>query len=40
MGECLGLDERYVKDLLRLVHKESIRKQAEIISPKENPEKD
>jgi chorismate mutase len=35
-GKALGLEEEYVKDLLRLVHKESIRKQAEILSSKEN----
>jgi chorismate mutase len=39
VGNAMGLDEDYVKDLLRLVHKESIRKQAEIISPKEKGEK-
>jgi chorismate mutase len=33
VGEKLGLSSQYVKDLLRLVHKESIRKQADIISP-------
>ncbi|PKP34334.1 MAG: 3-deoxy-7-phosphoheptulonate synthase, partial [Bacteroidetes bacterium HGW-Bacteroidetes-15] len=38
LGEKLGLDEKYVKDLLRLVHKESIRKQAQILSPKDKPE--
>ena len=32
LGESLGLDKEYVKNLLRLVHKESIRKQAEILS--------
>lgn len=32
----LGLSSEYVKDLLRLVHKESVRKQAQIISPGEN----
>jgi chorismate mutase len=31
-GKSLGLDQEYVKNLLRLVHKESIRKQAEILS--------
>lgn len=35
VGQKLGLSPEYVKDLLRLVHKESIRKQAEIISPNE-----
>ncbi len=35
VGRKLGLSTEYVKDLLRLVHKESIRKQAEIISPNE-----
>lgn len=38
LGNRLGLDEDYVKDLLRLVHKESIRKQAQILSPRDNPE--
>ncbi|MDD3892791.1 MAG: bifunctional 3-deoxy-7-phosphoheptulonate synthase/chorismate mutase type II [Bacteroidales bacterium] len=38
LGEKLGLDKEYVKDLLRLVHKESIRKQAQILSPKDTPE--
>lgn len=37
VGESLGLSEEYVKDLLRLVHKESVRKQADIISPKDKP---
>ncbi len=32
LGRSLGLDEEYVKALLRLVHKEAIRKQAEILS--------
>lgn len=31
-GKQQGLEEHYVKNLLRLVHKESIRKQAEILS--------
>jgi chorismate mutase len=31
-GKSLGLDPDYVKNLLRLVHKESIRKQVEILS--------
>jgi chorismate mutase len=38
LGEKLGLDKEYVRDLLRLVHKESIRKQAQILSPKDTPE--
>jgi chorismate mutase len=37
-GQSLGLRDEYVKSLLRLVHKESIRKQAEIISPKDKSE--
>jgi chorismate mutase len=40
VGQKLGLDEKYVKDLLRLVHKESIRKQAQILSPKDKPEEE
>ncbi|MDX9847193.1 MAG: bifunctional 3-deoxy-7-phosphoheptulonate synthase/chorismate mutase type II [Tenuifilaceae bacterium] len=35
VGNSLGLSPEYVKDLLRLVHKESVRKQADIISPKD-----
>lgn len=35
VGERLGLSPEYVKDLLRLVHKESVRKQADLISPDE-----
>ncbi len=35
VGERLGLSPKYVKDLLRLVHKESVRKQADMISPDE-----
>ena len=35
-AEKLGLSGEYVKNLLRLVHKESVRKQAQIISPDEN----
>jgi len=31
-GKKLGLDEEYIKSLLRLVHKESIKKQANILS--------
>ncbi len=31
-GKQQGLEEHYVKNLLRLVHKESVRKQAEILS--------
>jgi len=31
-GKKLGLDEEYIKNLLRLVHKESIKKQANILS--------
>ncbi len=38
LGKSLGLDEGYIKDLLRLVHRESVRKQAQILSPKEPPE--
>lgn len=38
LGKSLGLKEDYVKDLLRLVHNESIRKQAEIISPNDKAE--
>lgn len=38
LGNRLGLDETYVKDLLRLVHNESIRKQAQILSKKDKPE--
>lgn len=37
-GKKLGLDEEYVKSLLQLVHKESIKKQAEIIRGKTNGE--
>ncbi|MGE0076858.1 MAG: bifunctional 3-deoxy-7-phosphoheptulonate synthase/chorismate mutase type II [Bacteroidales bacterium] len=37
-GKKLGLDEEYVKNLLQLVHKESIKKQAEIIRGKTNGE--
>jgi chorismate mutase len=37
IGHSLGLDERYVKSLLRLVHKESIQKQAEILSSSKKP---
>ncbi|MDY0198802.1 MAG: bifunctional 3-deoxy-7-phosphoheptulonate synthase/chorismate mutase type II [Tenuifilaceae bacterium] len=37
IGNALGLDERYVKNLLRLVHKESIQKQAEILSSSRKP---
>lgn len=33
-GKKLGLDEEYIKSLLQLVHKESIKKQAEIIRGK------
>jgi chorismate mutase len=40
LGKTLGLSEKYVKSLLRLVHKESIRKQAEILSPKEKTEEE
>ncbi len=35
-GKRLGLDEEYVKSLLRLVHKESIRKQADILNRKDD----
>ncbi len=35
-GKRLGLDEEYVKSLLELVHKESIKKQADIIKGKTN----
>jgi hypothetical protein len=35
VGERLGLSPKYVKDLLQLVHKESVRKQADMISPDE-----
>jgi chorismate mutase len=35
-AEQLGLSTEYVKNLLRLVHMESVRKQAQIISPREN----
>lgn len=35
-GKKLGLDEEYIKNLLQLVHKESIKKQAEIIRGKTN----
>lgn len=37
-GKSLGLDEEYVKSLLRLVHKESIRKQADIMGQHDIPE--
>lgn len=36
-GIKLGLDEEFVKKLLRLVHKESIRRQADIINSSEKP---
>jgi chorismate mutase len=39
-GNALGLEEQYVKDLLRLVHKESIRKQAEILSSNDKIEEE
>lgn len=39
IGKQIGLDEEYIKDLLRLVHKESIRKQAQILSPKKDSDK-
>lgn len=35
-GKRLGLDEEYIKNLLQLVHKESIRKQADILNRKDN----
>ena len=34
-GTRLGLDEEYIKNLLQLVHKESIRKQADILNKKD-----
>ncbi|NVO08685.1 MAG: bifunctional 3-deoxy-7-phosphoheptulonate synthase/chorismate mutase type II [Bacteroidales bacterium] len=34
-GKRLGLDDEYIKDLLQLVHKESIRKQADILNRKD-----
>lgn len=37
-GKSLGLADDYIKNLLRLVHKESIRKQAEILSRKNIPD--
>jgi chorismate mutase len=37
-GKSLGLDEEYVKSLLRLVHKASIRKQADILGQHDIPE--
>lgn len=37
-GESLGLDDEYVKSLLRLVHKESIRKQADILGEQNTSE--
>jgi chorismate mutase len=36
-GERLGLSEEYIKNLLRMVHKESIRRQAEILGSKSQP---
>jgi len=35
-GKRLGLSEEYIKNLLQLVHKESIRKQADILNRKDN----
>lgn len=35
-GKRLGLDEEYIKNLLQLVHKESIKKQANILNRKDN----
>ena len=35
-GRRLGLGEEYIKNLLQLVHKESIRKQADILNRKDN----
>ncbi len=34
-GKKLGLDEEYIKNLLQLVHKESIKKQADILNRKD-----
>jgi len=34
-GKRLGLDEEYIKNLLQLVHKESIKKQADILNRKD-----
>jgi chorismate mutase len=34
-GKRLGLDEDYIKSLLQLVHKESIKKQADILNRKD-----
>lgn len=39
-GETLGLDAEYVKSLLRLVHRESIRQQANIMDRKNDSEKE
>ncbi len=39
-GETLGLDPEYVKSLLRLVHRESIRQQANIMDRKNDSEKE